>query len=105
MNDFLAHQFQDLLDNAQKFKAQMAKEKEKLATLTAEGNAGGGIVRVVVNGERQVLSIAIDDEGMTDKAMLQDLTTAAVNDALAKIDAEIKKNLAASLPDMFRQAL
>ena len=102
-NDFLTKQFQELLDNAQKFKDQMAQEREKLATLRAEGSAGGGIVRVQISGERQVMQVVIDEEGMDDRDLLQDLVTAAVNDALGKIDEQIKENLADSLPDMFKQ--
>lgn len=101
-NDFFARQFQELLDNAQKMKDQMAKEREKLATLRAEGSAGGGIVRVRINGERQVTQVEIDDEGMDDRDLLQDLVTAAVNDALGKIDEQIKENLSDALPGMFK---
>lgn len=61
----------------------LAKAQEELATATVEGSAGGGAVRVTMNGEQQVTGIAIEPEVVDpeDVEMLQDLIMAAVHDA------------------------
>ena len=76
----------NMMKQAQKLQAKMAKMQEELANQTVEGTAGGGMVTVVANGRQQVLSITIDKEVVDpdDLEMLQDLVMAAVNDALSK---------------------
>lgn len=49
-----------------------------------EGQAGGGLVKVVANGKQEVISVTISDDVMDDREMLEDLVTAAVSDALRK---------------------
>jgi len=76
----------DLMRQAQKLQAQMAKMQEEMAGKTIEGSAGGGMVTVVANGKQEIVSIKIDREVIdpNDIDMLQDLVQAAVNDALRK---------------------
>ena len=62
----------------------LQKVQEELETLTVEGSAGGGVVKVVITGKQTVDSVQIEPEALEDVEMLQDLVTAAVNDALAK---------------------
>ena len=69
---------------AQEPLAMLQKVQEELGTLTAEGSAGGGVVKVVATGKQTVESVKIEPEALEDIEMLQDLVTAAVNDALAK---------------------
>ena len=64
--------------------AMIEKMQEELETLTVEGSAGGGVVKVVMTGKQTVESVEIGPEALDDVEMLQDLVTAAVNDALAK---------------------
>jgi nucleoid-associated protein EbfC len=77
--------------------AQQLQEKlqQEMGALTVEATAGGGMVTVVVNGHKHVQRITIDPEVVSkdDVAMLQDLVTAAVNDALRKVDEEMKQKL------------
>ena len=74
--------------NLQRMALQMQQEMERvqaeLAETEVEGTAGGGVVRAVVTGKQSVVSIAIDPTAVdpADVEMLQDLVTAAVNDAL-----------------------
>jgi len=65
---------------------KMLKMQEELAFLKVEGSAGGGMVVAVMNGRQELLSIKIDPQVVdpNDLEMLQDLTVAAVNDALRK---------------------
>ena len=64
--------------------AMLQKMQEELETLTVEGTAGGGAVKVVVTGKQTVQSIEIAPEAAEDVDLLQDLIAAAVNDALGK---------------------
>lgn len=76
----------DLVRQAQKLQAEMAKIQEEMAAKTVEGSAGGGMVTVVVNGRQEIIRVKIDREVIdpNDIEMLQDLVVAAVNDALKK---------------------
>jgi len=74
--------------NLQRMALQMQQEMERvqaeLAATQVEGSAGGGVVRAVVTGKQELVSIVIDPSAVDpdDVEMLQDLVTAAVNDAL-----------------------
>jgi len=76
----------NMMKQAQKLQAKMLQMQAELADKTVEATAGGGMVKVVANGKQQILSIVIEKEVVDpeDVEMLQDLVTAAVNDALAK---------------------
>ena len=76
----------NMMKQAQKLQAKMMKLQEELADKTVEATAGGGMVKVVSNGKQQIISITIEKEVVDpeDVEMLQDLVTAAVNDALTK---------------------
>ena len=74
---------------AKAFQEQADKMKEDIRGLRAEGESGGGWVRVLVNGERRVLRVEIADEAMQDKEMLQDLIASAVSEANRKVDAKL----------------
>jgi hypothetical protein len=76
----------NMMKQAQKLQAKMAKLQEELGGKTVEATSGGGMVKVVANGKQQIVSINIEKEVVDpdDVDMLQDLITAAINDALAK---------------------
>jgi len=76
----------ELMKQAQKMQSQMAKIQESLADETVEGNAGGGMVRAVFNGQGEFVSIHIEKEVVSpdDVEMLEDLISAAVSDGLRK---------------------
>lgn len=75
---------QQLMRQAQKMQQQMQEAQEKLDAAEYEASAGGGMVTVKVSGKREVTSIVIDPQVVDpdDIEMLQDLITAAVNQAL-----------------------
>ena len=64
--------------------AMLQKMQEELETVTVEGTAGGGAVKVVVTGKQTVESVEIAPEAAEDVDLLQDLIVAAVNDAMTK---------------------
>ncbi len=72
--------------------AMQAKLAEAQANLRAEGTAGGGTVKVVLNGSRELQSIQISKDAMDpeDPSMLEDLLMAAFKDAGEKVDAGLK---------------
>ena len=75
-----------MMKQAQKLQKKMLKTQQELASKTVETSAGGGMVKVEVDGQKQLLRLTIDPEVVSkdDVEMLQDLVLAAVNDALAK---------------------
>jgi len=74
----------NMIRQAQKQMAQLQKIQEELETLTVEGSAGGGAVKIVMTGKQTVESVTIDPEAAEEIDLLQDMVLAAVNDAAAK---------------------
>jgi DNA-binding YbaB/EbfC family protein len=74
----------NMMRQAQKLQAQLQKIQEELETLTVEGTAGGGVVKVVMTGKQVVESVTIEPEAAEEVDLLQDLVAAAVNDAFSK---------------------
>lgn len=75
----------NMIRQAQRMQAQLEKIHQELETLTVEGSAGGGVVKVVITGKQVVESVTIEPEAAEDVELLQDLIAAAVNDALNKV--------------------
>ncbi|HUR32675.1 MAG TPA: YbaB/EbfC family nucleoid-associated protein [Vicinamibacterales bacterium] len=88
---------QQMMKQAQQMQDRLQKQ---MAELRVEGGAGGGMVTVVINGAKQVLSLKIDPEVVLkdDVEMLQDLIVAALNDAQRKADEELKRQMGGMLP-------
>jgi len=74
---------QKLMKEAQRAQKKMAEAQERLASLTVEGSAGGGLVRVTATGDGSITAVAIDPGAVDteDLSLLEDLVTAAVADA------------------------
>ena len=70
-----------MMRQAQQLQNRLAQAQEELAEMTAEGSAGGGVVRVTMNGRQEVSAVVIEPEAVDDIDLLQDLVAAAVNDA------------------------
>lgn len=73
-----------IMKQAQKMQEQLGRIQEELARRTVTASAGGGMVTVIANGRQEIISIKITPEAVDpqDIAMLEDLVTAAVNEAL-----------------------
>jgi DNA-binding YbaB/EbfC family protein len=77
----------DLMKQAQQLQEQMQKAQEKQASVEVTGEAGAGLVRVVMTGRHDVRRINIDASLMKeDKEVLEDLLAAAVNDAVRRVE-------------------
>jgi hypothetical protein len=85
----------NMMKQAQKLQAQMMKMQEELGEKTTEATSGGGMVKAVVNGKQQLVSITIEKEVVDpeDIEMLQDLILAAVNDALEKSQEMVSREM------------
>ena len=81
-----------MMKQAQQMQEKLQKQME--ATVV-DATAGGGMVSVKMNGQKQLLSVQIDQEVFTsgDKDMLQDLIVAAVNEGIRKVDETMQSQL------------
>lgn len=81
----------EMMKQAQQLQERMQRE---MSALSVEGAAGGGLVTARVNGHKHLQKLTIDaDTARDDVEMLQDLIVAAVNDAMRKVDDELKKKV------------
>jgi nucleoid-associated protein EbfC len=85
-----------LMKQAQKLQGDVQKAQEELATMTADGAAGGGLVTATVNGHHEVVRVKIDKSVVdpNDVGMLEDLITAAINAASNKVRELSKEKMA-----------
>jgi DNA-binding YbaB/EbfC family protein len=79
----------DILKMAQNVQAELEKAQATLDTIEVEGASGGGLVKVRASAKGRIIGVTIDDSllNVSEKQMLEDLITAAFNDARAKADA------------------
>lgn len=95
-----------MMGKVKEMQAKMKEAQEKLEFIEETGEAGAGMVKAVVNGKKQVVSVDIDESliNKDDKEMLQDLTVAAINNAMEKADVaakeEIKKSTDGIMPNI-----
>jgi nucleoid-associated protein EbfC len=95
-----------MLGKMKDIQARMKDVQENLGKITETGEAGAGMVKVVANGKKQLISIEIDEDlfNGNDRQILQDLVVAAANKALERIDerskAELQKSTEGLLPNI-----
>jgi len=84
-----------LMKQAQELQAGMQKAQQELAQAEVTGQAGGGMVSVVMSGRHEVKRVMIDPKMLgDDREMLEDLIAAAVNDAVNKLEALMRERFA-----------
>ena len=88
---------QGMMQQAQKMQERMQQE---IALIRVEATAGGGMVEVKMDGQKNLLSVKIDPEVAGDVEMLQDLVVAAAGEAVKKVEAEIKTKMGGMLGGM-----
>lgn len=87
----------NMLQQAQKMQEDFKRVQEEIAGLEVTGEAGGGLVTIVMTGKREARKVHIDSSLVgEDKDMLEDLVAAAINDAVGKV-AKMKKEKMAQL--------
>ena len=99
---------QSMLKQAQKMQEDMAAKHEELEQQEYDVAAGGGVVKVKINGKKEILSVEIDPEVIDpdDPETLQDLIVAAVNEGIKKVEAISQEEMqkitgSMSIPGMF----
>jgi len=91
----MKNQLAGLMKQAQAMQDNMKKAQEEIAALEVEGQAGAGMVKVVMTGRNDVKRLKIDPTLLgEDKDMLEDLVAAAVNDAVRKVEAATQEKMA-----------
>jgi len=82
--------------------AQQMQEKlqQEIAQVKVEASAGGGMVTVKMDGQKNLLAVKIDPEAAGDVEMLQDMIVAAANEAIKKVDDAVKQKMGGMLGGM-----
>ncbi len=84
----------NMMKQAQKMQEDMQKAQEEIANMEVEGQSGGGMVKVVMNGRHELRKVELDDSLMSDdKEMIEDLLAAAVNDAVRRIEQQSSEKM------------
>ena len=84
----------NIMKQAQKMQEKMQEMQEEVANMEVTGEAGAGLVKVVMTGRHDVKNVAIDESVMQeDKDLLEDLLAAAVNDAVRKIESTSQEKM------------
>ena len=101
--------FEEIMQMAQNAQAELQKAQDNLDKVEVEGASGGGLVKVRATAKGRILAVDLDESLLqpSEKAMLEDLITAALNDARAKADAAAnsemqKMSTALPLPPGFK---
>jgi len=97
MGGFNPKQLQDLMVQARQ---QYESLQKRMQETVIDASAGGGSVTVKMNGQKRLLEVRIDPEAAKDVEMLQDLVTAAVNEAGRKIDEQLQSTVGGMLGGM-----
>src|SRR5215218_3994593 len=92
-----------IMEMAQSAQAELQRAQQNLESIEVEGASGGGLVKIRATAKGTILSVSIDDSLLqpSEKAMVEDLVAAALNDARSKADQaanEQMRNLTSGLP-------
>ena len=92
----------DLMKQAQEMQQKMQQARDEMAQREFTGQAGAGMVTVIMNGHHDVRRVDIDPAVLSeDKTVLEDLLAAAVNDAVKKVEAGNRDALGGMMPPGF----
>jgi DNA-binding YbaB/EbfC family protein len=89
-----------MMQQAQRMQDDLKRVQDELAVLEVTGSAGGGMVSVTLTGKMEVRRVHIDPSVLGDAEMLEDLVTAAMNDAVGKANEESSKRMSAATAGM-----
>lgn len=91
----------NLMRQAQQMQAGLEKAREEIAQVEVTGEAGGGLVSVLMTGRYEVRRVNIDPALLgEDRDMLEDLVAAAINDAVRRVNAAVKEKMGGLAADM-----
>ena len=89
-----------LMQQAQRMQDNLKKAQEELGNLEVEGQSGGGMVKITLTGRMECRTVRIDPSVLSDAEMLEDLVTAAFNDAVNKANEESQKRMSEATAGM-----
>jgi len=84
----------NMMKQAQRMQEEMQKAQAELAEMEVTGQAGGGMVSVVMTGRHEVRRVTIDESVYDDREMVEDLVAAACNDAVQKLEQVTQERMA-----------
>ena len=91
----------DMMKKAQKMQEEMQKAQEEAAKSEVTGESGAGLIKLIINGGRDVRKVDIDDSLLAeDKEVLEDLLAAAINDAVRRVEADQKDRMSGLMSGM-----
>jgi len=91
----------NLMKQAQAMQAAVQKAQAEIASLEATGEAGGGMVKVTLNGRHEARRVTLDPSvPLDDREMLEDLIAAAINDAAQRIEAATQEKMSGVMGGM-----
>lgn len=86
--------FSKMLEQAQEMQKKMADAKESLKNISVEGESGGGGVKVILNGNGEMISIQIDPKILAEeKSVIEDLIVAATNNAKKNVELKTQEEM------------
>jgi len=84
----------NFMKQAKEMQSKMAKAQEEIKLLEGEGSTGGGLVKICINGKRELISVKIEDEVLKEeKDIVEDLILVAVNQAISDINKKIEDTM------------
>ncbi len=83
----------DIMKQAQQMQAKMTELRDELGSREVEGQAGGGMVSIVLNGRSEPVRVRIDPQAAGDVEMLEDLVLAAMRDAQQKVQELVQQEM------------
>jgi DNA-binding YbaB/EbfC family protein len=89
-----------MMQQAQRMQENMKRAQDELAALEVTGTSGGGMVSITLTGKMETRKVRIDPSLLADGEMLEDLITAAFNDAVIKANAESETRMSAATAGM-----
>ena len=82
--------FQSMIKKAQKLQEKMQEAQDELVNIEAEGQAGGGLVTIISNGKKEIISVKIDPSILSeDIEMIEDLILASIKQTYSNVDSEV----------------
>lgn len=86
--------FSKMLEQAQEMQKKMADAKESLKNISIEGESGGGGIKVILNGNGEMISIQIDPKILAEeKSVIEDLIVAATNNAKKNVESKTQEEM------------
>ena len=82
-----------MMKQAQMMQENMRRMQEQLGTMEVEGQAGSGMVKILISCKHEMRRVSIDPSLMADREMLEDLLVAAINDATRKVEATVAEKM------------